>query len=120
MSLLERFEIAFRLPDVNDDGMVRSTSSMFGTSPPSNRFSGLFESDEGPIGTYLIPALLPEDQPSAVDDVWPFAVPESCYQLGRIYTFKFMPLGFFSRLFVRNLHLPGVTQVPHVRSLRNC
>ena len=79
MGLLERFEIAFALPP----------------------------SEEG--ARYLVPALLPDTQPGSYTKLWgPIASKEHVYQLGRVYEFKFLPLGFFSRLFVRILHLPGV------------
>ena len=84
MSLLERFEIAFALPD----------------------------SEEG--SRYLIPALLPDTQPDTYALIWgQIPSQESAYQLGRVYVFKFLPLGFFSRLFVRILHLPGVVALEY-------
>ena len=86
MSLLEIFEIAFALP-----------------SGP-----------EG--GKYLIPSLLPENQPPTYSQIWPTLNPEIEYQFGRVYQFKFMPLGFFSRLFVRTLHLPLVRAIEYWRN----
>ena len=80
MGLLERFEIAFALPS-NEQG-----------------------------DRYLIPALLPDTgKADSFSSLWgPITSQDNIYQLGRIYVFKFLPLGFFSRLFVRILHLPGV------------
>jgi hypothetical protein len=39
-----------------------------------------------------------------VNEIWP-AFEESCKQFARVYTFKFLPLGFFSRLFVRTMNI---------------
>jgi Leucine-rich repeat (LRR) protein/GTPase SAR1 family protein len=55
----------------------------------------------------LIPSLLPVEQPAGVAEQWPSFWPET--SLSRVYQFKFLPLGFFSRLMTRALHLPGLT-----------
>ena len=76
MVLLEKFEIVFPLP-TQEDGLER----------------------------YVVPSLLPDAQPPNYSELWG-NIDDQSYQLGRIYQFKFLPLGFFSRLFVRILHLP--------------
>ena len=57
--------------------------------------------------TYVIPSLLPLEQPN-LNNYWNVISNKKTdgHVFGRYYTFEFLPLGFFPRLFVRNYHLP--------------
>ncbi len=78
ISILERFEIAFRLRDKT---------------------------------TLFLPSLLPEEKPEHVrtilrishldKNLWPKYPDGAHHQMGRIYQFAFVPLGFFPRLMSR-------------------
>ncbi|KAL6073683.1 Myotubularin-like phosphatase domain [Balamuthia mandrillaris] len=55
---------------------------------------------------FLVPCLLKKERPFTVKKEWPHFEPEDVYdQIGRQWVFRFLPLGFFSRLFVRTLHV---------------
>lgn len=56
-------------------------------------------------GRSIIPAMLPEQEPPAADlnKYWP-DLPRGATELVRLYTFDFVPNGFFARLLVRLLH----------------
>ena len=89
MNLLEKFEISHCLPD-------KKTGSK----------------------KYIIPCLLSSKMPESINDYWPIFNNLKTKQLNglifcRIYRFAFLPLGFFSRLFVRNLHLPNIKSLIH-------
>lgn len=94
MGLLESFEIAFFLPDGDDNDPVASNNRKM-----------------------VIPALLGESQPP-LKDLWNVIrgkKPEGIVY-GRNYTFEFMPLGFFARLFGRNFHLPDIRVLTYWRN----
>eukprot|EP01087_Luapelamoeba_hula_P012480 TRINITY_DN3484_c0_g1_i2.p1 TRINITY_DN3484_c0_g1~~TRINITY_DN3484_c0_g1_i2.p1 ORF type:complete len:2043 (+),score=287.04 TRINITY_DN3484_c0_g1_i2:206-6334(+) len=70
--------------------------------------ANIIESNEPPEYTLedesLVPCLLPEDAPSNVGSFWP-AFPETQErQVGRRWSFEFLPLPFFSLLMVRMFH----------------
>jgi len=71
LHILQRFEIAHPLPVV--DNQHRS----------------------------IVPSLLPERRPADLSKLWPRVTPYDHNEAGRIYQFRFTPLGFFSRLLVR-------------------
>ena len=83
MSLLEQFEIAFKLPNDN----------------------------------YIIPSLLPQLQPD-IKSLWSITMgkPVEGLVFCREFHFEFLPLGFFSRLFIRNWHLPNFEIVNYWRN----
>jgi serine/threonine protein kinase/GTPase SAR1 family protein len=56
-------------------------------------------------GRSIIPAMLPEQEPPAIEleKHWP-DLPKGATELVRLYTFDFVPNGFFARLLVRLLH----------------
>lgn len=56
-------------------------------------------------GRSIIPAMLPEQEPPAseLNKFWP-DLPRGATELVRLYTFDFVPNGFFARLLVRLLH----------------
>jgi len=56
-------------------------------------------------GRSIIPAMLPEQEPPAseLEKCWP-ELPKGATELTRLYTFDFVPNGFFARLLVRLLH----------------
>ena len=56
-------------------------------------------------GRSIIPAMLPEQEPPAAElnQHWP-ELPRGATELVRLYTFDFVPNGFFARLLVRLLH----------------
>lgn len=59
---------------------------------------------------YLVPTKLPlELPPEVLLAKWPVRVPPNHCEYGRVFTFPFLPLGFFGRVLVRVLHIPGVT-----------
>ena len=102
LQLLQKFEILYPL----------KTLTMFKNSINDNQSSTLWGKNVSPSTTpnslpsgevSLVPCLLSKDKPLQVKEVWPTY--EDCHQTGRIYHFKFLPLGFFSRLFVRTVHL---------------
>jgi serine/threonine protein kinase/GTPase SAR1 family protein len=57
-------------------------------------------------GRSIIPAMLPEQEPPAheLEKHWPDLPKGSATELTRLYTFDFVPNGFFARLLVRLLH----------------
>ena len=58
---------------------------------------------------YMVPSLLPNNVSKlAMFKVWPTEVPSSYHEFRRQYKFQFLPLGFFSRLMLRILHIPGM------------
>jgi len=57
----------------------------------------------------LVPSMLPETcKEEALAERWPPVVAETTKEFKRVYSFPFLPLGFFNRIMVRLLHLPGV------------
>ena len=65
----------------------------------------------------IIPSLLGEQQPILKGN-WDIIRGKKVegYLLGRNYYFEFLPLGFFSRLFVRNFHLPNIEVITYWRN----
>ena len=91
LNLLELFELAFELPQIfNMDSLAASHNKS--TTPPSQREKRI-----------LIASLLPEERPATLSETWDTLPPEP-NSLIRIYVFKFLPVGFMSRLIVRTLH----------------
>lgn len=76
------------------------------------RFEVIFpiKTDNAHARTILIPSLLEEAAPRTIDREWfTFGeTPPSVIRYRRLYTFEFLPLGFFSRLLVRLYHLRDV------------
>eukprot|EP01103_Thecamoeba_quadrilineata_P001906 TRINITY_DN1176_c0_g1_i2.p1 TRINITY_DN1176_c0_g1~~TRINITY_DN1176_c0_g1_i2.p1 ORF type:complete len:1699 (+),score=387.97 TRINITY_DN1176_c0_g1_i2:81-5177(+) len=64
----------------------------------------MIPSERGQKEKYMIPSRLPEERPSNLMADWEKNGSQS--QFGRIFKYKFLPLGFFSRLMIRTLHLP--------------
>ncbi|KAL6057002.1 Myotubularin-like phosphatase domain [Balamuthia mandrillaris] len=66
------------------------------------------ESDEEPEYMFedesLVPCLLPTQPPSDISKEWPEFPEKNVPQIGRRWTFNFLPLPFFSQLIVRMLH----------------
>ena len=71
-----------------------------------------------PEGNYIIPSLLPLDQPDTAKLHWSVSIGQKVegYVFSREYNFGFLPLGFFSRLFIRNWHLPNFEVKTHWRN----
>jgi len=90
VALLEKFEVAYSLPQLpSEDG-----------GPPEG--AGI-----------LVPCLLPATRPADLTKpgMWPKYEPSSeVTQLGRFYSFNFMPFGFFNRFMVRLLRSGWVLQ----------
>ena len=51
---------------------------------------------------FLVPNLLPEKQPTL--EGWSTYVSSSDYEIGRVFQFHFLPLGFFAKLVIRVLY----------------
>lgn len=89
MNLLQSFEITFRLPREGTEAH----------------------------DTYIIPSLLALQQPD-LKPHWKLVQGQRAEGLvfARVYDFEFLPLGFFSRLIVRNFHLPNIEKVSYWRN----
>ena len=98
LSLLERFEI------------IHCLSENSNNSSSSNNNNNIEKPKEH---KYLIPSLLSEQQPEL--SPWTITMNKSFCGLVfcRNYFFSFLPLGFFSRLLIRNLHLSDFESVTH-------
>ena len=75
INMFEKFEIIYPLPSISNQ---------------ENR--------------YIIPSLLPEQQPVEFTKWWIMLPQKGEYQIGRIYKMDFVPLGFFARLSSRLVH----------------
>lgn len=105
---------------------VSAVSNVFGKFPPEmhdslltllENFSIVYRIRSplhtGSAGEYkegiLVPSMLPENcKDEALEESWPSAPPLTTKEFRRVYSFPFLPLGFFNRIMVRLLHLPGV------------
>ncbi|KAL6058667.1 Myotubularin-like phosphatase domain [Balamuthia mandrillaris] len=58
----------------------------------------------------LVPCLLDPERPSQVSSLWP-PFDDTTVQFAREYHFAFLPLGFFSRLFVRLMNIAEHTNI---------
>lgn len=106
LSVLEKFEVLHRLSGsaINNIEISDQNFSLDQLDQLKNNLSQI-EATENQ-GRSLIPCLLPEEPPSqeTQDKFWPPNDEGLSTQLGRIYQFEFVPIGFFSRIMVRLLH----------------
>jgi Protein tyrosine and serine/threonine kinase/C-terminal of Roc, COR, domain/WD domain, G-beta repeat len=88
LTILEKFEIIFRLPDEPDEDGVN-------------------------VAVSLVPSLITNEADPAVLKHWPDGdsawLRDGYLPRQRVYLFKFLPVGFFGRVIVRTLHIRGVT-----------
>lgn len=85
--------------DTADAGTLEvTTTDLSGAAGPES-------SSFVPVGEVsLVPCLLAKVRPYIVKNYWPH-YEDQCEQTSRIWEFRFLPLGFFSRLFVRTMNL---------------
>ena len=128
IKLLTKFDILYPIKgnDINDNHNGLSNSSDGQGTPPAQRRKSVMLSappdDDVILGgsgaggsdqsgeqildnaVSLVPCLLARVRPFIVKNYWPLYESEF-EQTSRIWEFRFLPLGFFSRLFVRTMNL---------------
>jgi len=97
LQILEKFEIAFP---------VCAPSYFLSVFLLTNNHQ--MPSEDEADRKYLIPTLLPLDQPSNIQE-WPSFWEGTVFS--RVFQFRFLPYGFFSRLIIRTLHIPLLESV---------
>jgi Protein tyrosine and serine/threonine kinase/C-terminal of Roc, COR, domain len=120
LDLLEKFEIAYRLPPsmqrnisthlmrllgVQKSGSMKRESLSRRTKITTlNTQGGLgVPEEQKSVARVMVPCLLRESKPPDLEHFWPRVEPEAM-QLGRIFRFVFFPPAFFSVLMARVLH----------------
>ena len=94
VEIMKRFEVAYPIP----------------SKPVLNNSSRDIGEQQDDL---LVPFFLPEERLSLVSDSWDdheLMIGE--HQIGRVYHFNFVPIGFFPRLIVRCLHRLAGLQIP--------
>ena len=61
---------------------------------------------------YMVPSLLPANISTVtLSKTWSTETPSNVNEFRRLYKFMFLPLGFFSRLMLRMLHIPNINGI---------
>jgi Leucine-rich repeat (LRR) protein/serine/threonine protein kinase/GTPase SAR1 family protein len=115
LKLLDKFEIIFRIsPSTNADPSQgvrdRWISMLMDDGQSQLEQAAGRRATLASLDLLVIPSMLPATPAdSHLNELWNKHSEFESHVYGRRYIFQFLPLGFFSRLIVRSLHMAGLT-----------